>query len=166
MRNRYLLLSLLLSLVLYCGCGGVKKPEGFPDLVKPVTVKVHSDGKPLSGVTVNLYFKGSSLNFLVTGSTGADGVATIQTSRGPYIQPGAPAGKYLVQLTEVLNVEIRPPAMDATEQENLAWQKEFDEKAAKIRSFPKSLSSAGTSPLEMDVTTGPVNVEFDVSKFK
>ena len=165
MKHRFLLLYLLFSLVLSSGCGGVKKPEGFPDLIRPVTVKIHNGGQPVSNVTVNLYSKGTSLNFLVTGVTGTDGIATIETSRGPYVQSGAPAGKYLVQLTEVIMIDIPPPAMDATEREMAAWQKEWDEKANKVRSFPKVLSSAGTSPLEMDVASPSTTVEFDVSKY-
>jgi len=165
MTNRLPLFFFLLSLALFCSCGGVKKPEGFPDLVKPVTVKIHKSGVPVSNVTVNLYSKGSSLDFLVTGVTGSDGVATIQTSRGPYVQSGVPTGKYLVQLTEVIMVDIAPPAMDATDREMAAWQKEFDEKADLVRSFPKVLNSVGNSPLEMDVASAPVAVEFDVSKY-
>ena len=166
MTHRFLLFCLLFFLVLSYGCQkGPRKPEGFPDLASPVTVKIHHSGAPLSNVTVNLYSKGSTLDFLVTGVTGPDGVATIQTSRGPYVKSGVPTGKYLVQLTEVIKVDIAPPAMDASDREMAAWQKEFDEKAARVRSFPKVLNSAGSSPLEMDVNSAPVDVEFDVSKY-
>jgi len=165
MAHRFQFLFLSLILVLINGCGGVSKPEGFPNLVRPVTVKLHKDGVPLNGISVILHSKGSDLHYTVSGQTGANGVATLQTSRGTYIMPGVPTGKYLIQLSEAFQVDIRQLSMDATPQEAVAWQKEFDEKADKLRSFPRILGHVVNSPLEIEVASSPVAVEFDVSQY-
>ena len=165
MTRPFLPLCLLLLLFVLNGCGGVPKPEDFPDVVAPVTVKVHRDGSPLRGVTVILHSKEAAASFLVTGETEASGVATIVTSRNTYTKAGAPKGKYLVQLTEVFNVDMPTLSMDATPEQEAAWQKEYNEKADKVRSFPKALSRVASSPLEIDITSAPVAVEFDVTKY-
>lgn len=159
------LFYLPLLLVLFVSCRGVPEPEDFPAVVKPVSVKILKGDKPLAGITVVLHSKGSSLHYFISGETGADGVATIQTTRGTYAKPGVPAGKYLVQLTEPLEVAVESLSMDATQQQQDAWQKEYDRKLDAIRSFPKALSSATGSPLEMEVASPPVAVEFDVGKY-
>jgi len=164
MTNRFFFLSLTLSLVLICGCGGVKKPEGFPSLIRPVTVKIHKGGTPLNDITVVLFPQGSSSDLFIAGTTGPNGVATLRTERGTYSQQGVPVGKYLVQLNEAVKVEIRDLSMDATPQESAAWEKEYNEKMDKARSFPRIYSDVAKSPLEMDVSSSPVSVEFDVSK--
>ena len=166
MTYRLLLFCLSLFLCVLNGCGGgPAKPADFPDLVRPVTIKIHKGGTPLNNITVILHSKDAALQYLVTGVTGSDGVATIQTSRNTYGAPGVPAGKYLVQLTEVLNVDLAPLGMDVTPQQEAAWTKEYNEKADKIRSFSKVLTKAGTTPLEIDVASSPATVEFDVSTY-
>ena len=169
MTPRLFLLCFLLSLVLFPGCGGGKKPAGFPDLIRPVAVKVHKDGQPISGVTVILHTKDPAAGFRFTGlqtsgKTGADGVATLETSHSSYTASGVPAGTYRVQLVETLNIDIRELSLEASGAEVAAWRKEYDEKAEKLRSVPKTLNSTDNSPLEMDINTSGT-IEFDVAKY-
>jgi len=145
------------------GCGGPAEPTGFPKLVRPVTIKVHKNGEPLSDVTVILHPKDTMLPFLMTGKTGADGVATIRTSRNTYSRPGAPVGKFLVQLTEVIEVDMQGFAAE-TSRELTAWSREYDRRMDALRRFSKALDSADSSPLEMDITSS-VAAEFDVTKY-
>lgn len=166
MTCRLSLFCLPLFFVLFVSCNRVSEPEGFPDLVQPVTVKIVKDGSPLSGITVVLHSKDSALNYLVSADTGSDGVATIKTTRGSYSKSGVPKGKYTVQLSEPLSVDMPSVSMDASEAEQNAWQKEYDDKLDAIRTFPKVLNSIAKSPLEINVDSPPVNAEFDVSKYK
>ncbi|MCL2117752.1 MAG: hypothetical protein FWH27_04900 [Planctomycetaceae bacterium] len=105
-----------------------------------------------------------STGIQISGKTGTNGVATLETSRASYTQPGAPVGQYRVQLAEELNIEMRELPGDAPGAEITAWKKEYEEKADKLRSFPKALNSADKSPLEMDITAS-VAAEFDVSTY-
>jgi hypothetical protein len=180
MTYRISLLFLLLSFVLFTGCGGVKKPEGFPNLVRPVTIKIHKNGEPLSDVSVILHPKDSMMPFNISGRTGADGVTVLQTSRNTYIKAGAPVGKFLVQLTEEIDVdmsdfksgsqkkvlgggvEIEIPKNTAASLN--ARVKEFNRRADALRRFPKVLTSTDKSPLEIEITSS-TTVEFDVSKY-
>jgi len=179
MTYRFILFSLPLVLFVFNGCGGPAKPSDFPKLVRPVTVKVLKDGAPLSDVTVSLHPKGSMMSFDISGRTGADGVATLQTSRNTYIRPGVPEGKFAVQLNETINVdmsdwkvptmtrivdgeEIRIPSDSPQVAE--ATSKEFTRRADALRRFSKALTSSA-SPLEMDISSAPVAIEFDVSKY-
>ena len=165
MSYRFLLPFLLSFLFVFQGCGGPAKPTDFPDLVKPVTIKVHKNDVPLQDVTVILHQKETELPFLITGRTDKNGVAMIKTSRNTYVQPGAPKGTFCVQLTEFLMIDIDPLPRDATRQQEIVWEKKYQEEAARIRTFPKILTSAADSPLEVNITTSPVVVEFDVSKY-
>ena len=157
-------LFLLLPLVLFGGCGGVKKPKGFPDLVRPVTVKVLKEGQPLNNIKVVLLPREQELNFRVAGDTNANGVATIQTSRNTYSQSGVPVGKYVVQLVESIAVtDMRPfPENDAA---IAAWTREYDAKLAAIRTIPAILASETDSPLEIEILKSPVTLEIDVAKY-
>ena len=164
MTYRFSLLFLLLPFLLLGGCGGPRKPEGFPNLVHPITVKVLKDGQPLSNVKVVLLPREPELNFRVAADTNASGVATMQTSRNTYSQTGAPEGKYVVQLVESIAVkDIRPyPENDA---EVPAWIKEYNAKLAAIRTIPAILASETDSPLEVEILKSPVTIEIDVAKY-
>jgi len=168
-----------LSLVLFNGCGGPAKPEGFPDLVRPVTVKILKDGTPLSDVSIALHPKDSALTFTISGKTGANGIATLQTARNTYSRPGAPVGKYLVQLTEVVEVDmssfavpVQKRVVDGVEIEvpsgtvdvMMARTREYDRRADAARRFSKVLGSANQSPLELEITASCA-AEFDVGKY-
>ena len=182
MTYRLPLLCLSLFLFTFHGCGGPAKPADFPKLVRPVTVKIHKGGEPLSGVSVSLHSKdiGSGLAFSISGRTGANGMATIQTSRNTYSKPGAPVGTFIVQLSETVEVDMSDWKWQGTPQQNLsddtqifrgitpqeldAQTKEFDKRADAARKIPKILTGA-ESPLELDISAAPVTAEFDVSKY-
>lgn len=174
----YRLSSLFLLLfVLFSGCGGPAKPADFPKLVRPVTIKIHKDGTPLSGVMVSLHPKDTTLPFNISGLTGADGVATLQTSRNTYIKAGAPVGIFLVQLTEMIEVdmsnfkgEVQKKVLEgieldipASSRAFVAWEREYDRRADVLRKIPKALTN-DKSPLEIGVTSS-MSIEFDVAKY-
>lgn len=159
-----LLFFLPLFLVLFVGCGE-SKPDGFPALVNSVSVKIVKGGQPLSDVSVSLFLKDSTSDCLVSGNTDAAGVAVISTSRGTYIKKGAPVGKYLVQLREVVKVDMPGLSMDATPAQEATWTKEYTAKLDAARIIPKALTNGTESPLEIEISQAPVAVEFDVSKY-
>ena len=154
----------LLFPFLLVGCGP-SAPKDFPKLVRPVTVKLHKGGEPLKDVTILLTPKEQAYNCYIGGDIGPDGVAALSTSRGTYTKPGVPAGKYRVQLTEALRVDIVPFPMTGTEQQQAAWTKEYDTKLDAMRTFPKILADPDKTPLEIEVVSSPVAVEFDVSQY-
>ena len=177
MTHRFLLFSLSSLLCVFNGCGGPAKPADFPDLVRPVTIKIHKDGTPLSGVSIILHPQDSTLPFLIAGQTGENGIATLKTSRNTYIKPGAPVGKFLVQLTEPIEIDMsdfkvptRTRIVDGIEFESVseaareAWSIEYHKRTDAVRKFSKVLGST-ESPLWVDVASATAIVEFDVSKY-
>ena len=179
MTYRLTLPFLLFSLVLFGGCGGPAKPAGFPDLVRPVTVKVHKDGVPLEGIMVSLHQKGETLPFNISGLTRTDGVATLQTSRNTYVKPGVPVGTFVVQLSETIEVDMsdfRAPTqtqvVDGVEVPDSGYTRraaearamEHDRRVDALRKIPKAMSSTDQSPLEIEITSSGT-FEFDVSRY-
>jgi len=168
-------------LFVFNSCGGPAKPEGFPTLVRPVTVKVHKDGEPLSDVMVILHPKDSSLSFVISGQTKADGVAILQTSRNTYTRPGSPVGTFHVQLVEKVSVDMSdwkwegsPPRsprgvlMDdmpqpVSQQRRDAEDEEYTKRVNAARRIPIDMANPD-SPLEIDISAS-VAAEFDVSKY-
>ena len=169
---------LLLPLVLLSGCGGPAKPSDFPNLVRPVTIKVHKDGVPLDGIMVLLHPKDASVSVTSSGLTGSDGVAVLQTSRNTYIKPGVPAGTFLVQLSESIQIDMsdfKAPRQQTRIVEGVelvvstsvsareAWEMEYNKRVDAQRQFSKILGSS-ESPLEIEITSSGA-FEFDVSQY-
>jgi len=61
------------------GCGGEKKPVGFPPIY-PVTLHVTQEGKPLEGASVALVAPDGSVPWVVGGTTDADGNVKLRES--------------------------------------------------------------------------------------
>ena len=84
---------LLLTVSLAAGCGGEKRPNGFPKLYL-TTLAVTQDGQPLSGATVMLFGQTPELQkWSVGGQTGDGGTAKLITC-GKYV--GVPEGEFTV----------------------------------------------------------------------
>ena len=86
--------SLLFCVALLVGCGGPKRPEGLPKLVRCVLTIQYADGSPVDNAMVSLIPEDADLvQWSISGTTNASGVATISTN-ADFV--GAPAGKYKV----------------------------------------------------------------------
>lgn len=91
---------------IFSGCGGAKKPDGLPELIKqPVTVT--QDGKPLAGVHLTLYLAGEGKNWPVFGDSDSSGKVIFNTQTTDF--KGAPAGDYIVTAEKV---EVTPSQFD------------------------------------------------------
>ena len=86
-RYRYLI---VLSLLLFSGCGDSSRPKDLPPLF-PCVVSVTQGGKSLEGAYVELVSPDVQ-TYRPSATTGVDGDAVIST----YGYPGAPEGKYKI----------------------------------------------------------------------
>jgi len=128
------------------GCGGPKKPDGFPPLY-PCEVIITKNGVPLEGASVQ--FNSSDARWPPAGTTDAQGVAVINTLS----HPGAPEGEYKVLVSKY---ELPPPIADG------ASGGSGDAPSAKLLLHQK-FRSPETTPHSCTVTKGgPNRFEFSV----
>ncbi len=93
--------ALILSLVLFSGCGGGDTSPTFVDNLVPVTGSVTVDGEKLAGVDVTLSPSEGESGQIALGKTDADGNFTLYTPPGgPNVRleyfPGVVPGAYKV----------------------------------------------------------------------
>lgn len=148
-----LALCLLMVAIVVSGCGGKKKPDGFPTLY-PCEIKIIQDGVPLEGAVVNLFSEDGSVKWVVGNGTDANGVAKMYT-HGDF--QGAPTGKYKVTVTKTV-IE------DAPSQEQLNNPNFVGPMGTAYDYVELEYKSQKTTPLSMEVTSGKNSQEFDVGK--
>jgi len=146
---RFIIIPLLFCLA---GCSG--KPIELRGL-KPVTVTVQNDGKPLEGIIVSLNPKEAQSLRGYNGITDSSGTAIIRTSVRQMSGAGAAPGEYKVVLLQSFvmpdDIASKPgeDTLSAQEQTNLqakrkAWMD-------KNRIVPELLEDVATTPIELIV---------------
>lgn len=153
----FAVMALALSAV---GCD-LKAPKGFPNTV-PFTVIVTSESKPVADAVVQLISKDSKNALSVTGRTGADGTAAVQTIQGSYTRPGAPVGSYTVTVSKEVNVSsMTTVERDGSQDKAMAYAAEVrrlqEENPSEV---PRFMNGAELSPITADVTkNGKLKIE-------
>jgi hypothetical protein len=144
----YFVPIIVLFLTCCIGCGGVKTPDGMPELF-PCEIIVTQEGQPLADAIVTVQSVDSSWN--ATGGTDGNGKAVLFT-QGKY--PGVPAGKYKVIINKTV-AEKEPST--------------FEGKPATVEIgyyfIEEKYRDAQTSPLEIEITsTGERSFHLDAGK--
>jgi hypothetical protein len=131
-------LPIMIIFATFCsGCGGVKTPDGMPELF-PCEIAVTQEGQPLDGATVTVQSADSSWN--ATGGTDSNGKAFLFT-QGKY--SGVPAGKYKV----IINKTV-------TEKEPSTFEGKPATKEVVYYLVEEKYQELQTSPLEIEITSG------------
>ncbi|MDR1385889.1 MAG: hypothetical protein LBJ67_18855 [Planctomycetaceae bacterium] len=160
---------LALTLIFIIGCGGTKKPDGFPQLISH-TVIVNNNGKPEKDVTIVLLPQDVSGSWAVSGTTDSSGKAILATSQGSYTQSGCPAGKYKTVLTK----NVRPSFEVSSEEYDKMTDAQRAEYGVKMKAemkklsviVPQSLTSPTTTKLIVDVSDSNKEVSVDLKDYK
>lgn len=159
---------LLLFLAALSGCSGT--PAELRGL-KPVTITVHDDGKPLEGVLVILIPKEAKSLISCNGVTDSSGSVRPKSSVQQASRAGALPGEYKVIVQQTLNtmpsdLEPNGTTISLPLQEQLALQAKRDDWIDKHRVVPKILESAAKSPIKLTVDEkSGANLDIDVSKY-
>ena len=133
------------------GCGGPKRPDGFP-VVYPCTITVTQGNTPLEGVSVTLRHSETSGKWAISGITNASGVANIRT-HGQF--PGAPMGTFKV----VLSKTVIEGGSGSDDDNRASPSKE----PVKIYSLiDKQYLQEETTPLQIDVQKKRASASFDI----
>ena len=143
-----------LAILLTTGCGGPKKPAGFPDLI-PCTITVTQENAPVSGVTVRLIPKEEEANtkWPSLGLTDESGEAEIMTY-GKFA--GVPAGNYRIVLTKI-EEEGRVEYDETKPNQTIPPIKQFSLIDVKY-------TKKDTTTLELNIEKKSVKETFDVGK--
>ncbi len=159
------------NLVLFCvaalllgvavGCGP-KKPADMPETY-PFKVKIVDGSKPIADVQVQMLWEKNSV---VTGVTGADGVAEMKTTLQKFTTKGAPEGEFRVLCTKDPKVDHWKTDQERAEMssgEAAAYMKEWQAKCDELpREIPKVWKDFDKTPLKASVPNGGGEVTFDV----
>jgi hypothetical protein len=148
-----IVLGAVLSLVMFAGCGGPRKPPGLPTLY-PCKITVTQEGTPLAGAVVNLVAEDGSLNWVVGGGTNDMGIAALYT-HGNF--SGAPAGRYKVTITKTVLED--GPTPEQLNNPNFAGQMGTDYDYVDLQ-----YKSQRSTPLTIEITSGKNTQEFEVGK--
>ncbi|MGI6402320.1 MAG: hypothetical protein ACOX0A_09495 [Thermoguttaceae bacterium] len=159
--KRLLLLCSVAVMVSTIGCGGVKKPDGLPDL-QPVTIKLTQGSEPLANAVLNIkpIEPSTTNNFTCGGTSDAKGVTTIVT-HGQY--KGAPIGKYKVAVSCTVGEGTPPPPSPIDEESARVW-KEYQESGATYEEFyvvDPVYSTVESTPLEIEIVKGKNELTLD-----
>lgn len=143
---------LTIVLPLICGCGGEKKPDGMPELVK-ANFKIVQEGTPLADAELTFYAQ-NGLAWNVFGRSNAKGEVKICTHKADFV--GAPIGEYIVCVKKIETTpsqygdNVPPPGDLATMQK---WEAQ---RATEYRPsyylVPPDCLDKETSPLTINVT--------------
>lgn len=129
---------------------------------------VTDEGKPVAGAMVGINTVPPTPSLSVSGTTGADGKAVLQTYLGTYAAPGVPVGKLVMTVDKEPEVEDTKDrsAMNPTQEE--AYQAELDAKQAKLpRIVPPELVDIKKSPLTMDAEAGkPIDWQVKLDEYR
>ncbi len=154
---RTIVLLIGVSFIVFTGCQGKKRPDGFPKLYS-VTLEVLQKGQPAEGVAITLVSKNQSVPWAVGGKTDASGKAILVT-HGQY--RGVPNGEYSVIMskTETDNIDELLAGPDETKRQDKADQN----KSYKTYSLIETkYNDAKTSDLELKVEGKSINQTFDL----
>ena len=144
------------------GCGGDKRPDGFPALF-PCEITITQGDKPLEGADIRLMSERDSVAWVIHGRTDVNGVAKITTHAKFF---GAPTGtfKVLVSKTSVTPSKYTEPPDTASAE----WQKWYGQVTSELRHpvlYVKSeYDDVNTSPHSITVTKGKNRQTFDVGE--
>ena len=148
----------------FSGCGQERRPDGMPPL-HLCRITIIQDGQPLEGAIVTLHNTGQGTNWGSSGTTAASGVADIFT-QGQY--KGAPEGNYKVTVRKEETVSLATPeqlaAIEKAKAENPKW---FDPPRIKQETWQlveKQYTDDKETPLELVISSGKNNIEFDLGK--
>ncbi|MCL2709843.1 MAG: hypothetical protein FWE95_03085 [Planctomycetaceae bacterium] len=159
---------LLVSGLLCCGgCGSTAIPEELKNL-HPVTITVTDGTQPLEGIGVTLSNKGPQGAYGVNAMTDAQGMARIQTTRGPHTRGGAPPGTYAVVLFKAIATppELEPSEADQDDPVGAAAKRtKLDAFLKENRAIPHVLTQSDTSPVELTVGSSATTLEVDIAKY-
>ncbi|MDR3232053.1 MAG: DUF4198 domain-containing protein [Planctomycetaceae bacterium] len=180
MHTRIIIIFVTVFGFIVTGCSS-KVPPGFPKKLKPFSVKVLHEGKPLAGTAVSLFSEGGG-NFLVGSVTDADGVAAMKTSLNAYSQTGAPPGTYKCALTSGADSSLTKGEIEElkgkskeiwsmSDDEKDQWDSEWNARrlrrlAAIPKVVPKEWQQSGTSPLKITVPAGGGTVTIEITDEK
>ena len=161
-------------LILLSGCGQ-KLPPNFPK-VYPMTITVVDGDTPLTDVRIMFYLatEGGGAAYASTAYTDAKGVAKVNTTQGPYIRAGIPAGEYVVTVDDDIKIDLGltpEQAAKLTYPEEVALGKrEAQLRAEYKRKVPAVLCKPGKveerSPLRFTATEGKNELTVDVAQYK
>jgi hypothetical protein len=131
-------LPIIIIFATFCsGCGGVKMPDGMPELF-PCEIVATQERQPLADATITVQSIDSSWN--ATGGTDSNGKAVLFT-QGKY--PGVPAGKSKV----IINKTV-------TEKEPSTFEGKPATKEVVYYLVEEKYQELQTSPLEIEITSG------------
>jgi hypothetical protein len=156
-----------LTLIFIAGCGGTKKPDGFPQLVLHAII-VKNNGMPEKDVMIVLLPQDASGSLAVGGTTDSSGKAILATSQGSYIQLGCPVGKYKTVLTK----NVRPSFEVSSEEYDKMTDAQRAEYGAKMEMkklsviIPKSLTLPTTTTLIIDISDSNKETTVDLKDYK
>ncbi|MDR0871219.1 MAG: DUF4198 domain-containing protein [Planctomycetaceae bacterium] len=153
------LIFLLLCLI-STGCGQ-KMPDGMPKL-RPVSVTVMQEGKPLADAAVSLRYPDAAAgNWAIGGQTDANGIAQLFTNG----YAGAPLGKFKVVLFKEIEEgmeEYNKAMAAAMESGNSSAAKKVK---VKIWSCVKpEYNDASKTPLEVEITADTKTLSLDAGQ--
>ena len=154
----------LACLFAFSGCRQERRPDGMPPL-HPCRITIIQDGQPLEGAIVTLHSTGQGTNWGPSGTTVADGIAIIYT-QGQF--RGVPEGNYKVTIRKEETISLATPeqlaAIEKAKAENPKWYDPPNIKQETWRLVEKQYTDAKETPLELIVSKGTNNVEFDLGK--
>ncbi len=151
----FLLGAVACACVANVGCGGEKRPEGFPEVAE-CSIKILQEGAPLEGAKVNLVAQDPALmRWGCGGVTNADGVVELRTNG----YPGAPVGSFKVVVLKTETVGGAQTKEDYQRQmqgENLGPEETFD-------LVDRKYADQTQTPFTLEVKAGKNETqEFDV----
>ena len=130
------------------------RPADLPPLF-PCEITVTQEGTPLSGATIALESAGEAKSsYFPSGITNESGKAVLST----YGFAGAPAGTY--------KVTVRKTVVEDIKQIVDSYGDTVDDNGVEYRTVEIKFSNAGTTPHEIEVSTGrgTTQATFDVGK--
>ena len=145
---------LAVALLGMAGCGGEKRPDGFPRLY-PLTIHVTQEGKPLEGATIALVTPDGTVPWAVAGTTDAEGNAKMMT-QGKY--PGAPEGKFNVQILKTV-YEGQQEYLDVLNAEGPAAAQRVEVNV--FQYVEDAYTSITNTPVKVEVTKSTKILEVD-----
>jgi len=154
----------LILLSVICGCSSEKRPVGMPPL-HPCRVTIIQDGQPLADAMIRLHGTGSGTQWSSSGTTDANGVATLLT-QGQF--RGVPAGTYKVTVQKVETVSLATPeqlaALEKAKAENPQWYDPPNIRQEFWQLVEEKYMLVESTPLEITVSKGQNNETLDVGK--
>lgn len=158
MKNIFLCAFAFVFLVTF-GCGS-DLPKGMPKL-QPVKVTVtYDNGKPLANAMVTfLNTDNTLLRWNSTGTTGNDGVATLNT-QGSY--PGVPMGTYKVVIDAVLSEGVPFPGQPSSEDSAALYNEWKKNPEKQYRLIDEKFGDRDKTTLQAEVKKGKQTIEFKV----